>query len=294
MTHLLGIVGHPLRHTVSPAFQQAALDYYGMDARYEAWETSAEELPQRVEWMWAQGVLGASVTVPHKEAIGGLLNEVEELPRFLGAVNAVVSRDHRLIGYNTDAPGFLRALREDAQFDPKGQQVLVLGAGGVGRTVALTLAAEGVAFLTIANRTLERAHRLVKESPSLRMAEVIPLDPDGLRQRAAHDRWDLIVNCTTVGMCHSEAEGESPIPGELIPSGALVYDLVYNPQETPLLRDARKAGARTLGGLPMLIYQGAVAFQLWTGEEPPLQVMFQAAEEALAREHGREEHIIKG
>ena len=278
MTARVGIIGYPLRHSLSPAFQQAAFDHYGMDVRFHTWETPPDRLARMVDELRAPDALGANVTVPHKEAVIPLLDKTADSARSVGAVNTVVNRNGVLEGHNTDTTGFLRALKEEGAFDPAGKRVLLLGAGGAARAVAQVLASQGVASLTVANRTLERAQGIVMGLPANRRLEAAPLTTEAMGDG---DRWDLIVNCTTLGMRHGPGEDESPLLPGAISADTLVYDLVYNPRETPLLGEARKAGARTLGGLPMLVYQGAEAFTLWTGREAPLPVMLQAAEEAL-------------
>ena len=283
-TRRAGIIGYPLGHSVSPAFQQAAFDHHGLDVRFEVWETPPDALSEVVTGLRAPDALGASVTVPHKAAAISLLDRLSEPARRVGAVNLIVNRDGVLEGHNTDTTGFLRALREDGAFDPTGKRVLLLGSGGAARAVAHVLLEQGVAALAIANRTPERARQLVADLGGGVSLSAVSLEPSDL---AVDGGWHLIVNCTTLGMRHSVGEKRSPIPPASIPSGALVYDLVYNPPETPLLREAGRAGARTLGGLPMLIYQGAEAFQLWTGKEAPLMVMFQAARRALHMAEGQ-------
>ena len=271
MTRLLGIIGYPLGHSLSPVFQQAALDALWLDVRYERWETPPETLVERLRSLRQPDVLGANVTVPHKEAVNPLLDSVDEWARTVGAVNTIVSRDGSLTGYNTDSVGFLQGLAE-ASFNPRGVSVLLLGAGGAARGVALALAREGVASIAIANRTAERAQALAglvaRHGPR---TEALPLGGAALREAAL--RSQLIVNTTTLGMLHSPGESASPLSPAWIPASALVYDLVYNPLETPLLREARRAGARTQGGLAMLLHQGAAAFVLWTGREAPVDVM---------------------
>jgi len=280
MTITAGIIGYPLGHSVSPAFQQAAFDFHGMDVRYVAWETPPADIAQRVKMLRSTDILGSCVTVPHKEAVIPYLDRVSEGARRIGAVNTIVNRDGTLEGYNTDVTGFLRALREDGDFDPAGKRVLLLGAGGAARAAGRALVDAGVASMTIANRAIEldMAHRLVAALGSGTALEAIPLEREALIIR---NGWDLIVNCTTLGMWHGPGEDESPLPDDLIPPRALVYDVVYNPEKTPLLRAAARTGARTLGGLHMLVYQGAEAFQLWTGRDAPLEVMFEAARQAL-------------
>lgn len=276
---IAGVIGYPLQHSVSPAMHQAAFDALGLRVAYERWETPPDRLEWRIASLRHQGMLGASVTVPYKESVLWLVDELDDLARKTGAVNTVVNRAGRLFGYNTDAPGFLRALTEDARFEPKGKRVLLLGAGGAARAVGIGLLQSGVASLAIANRTQARAEALRQALLSTGTTDgaVISVLPWGALPNAP----DLIVNATSIGMRHSSAEGQSPVSTSQISSGSLVYDLVYNPPETPLLKAARQAGARTLGGLPMLVYQGAMAFELWTGRKPPLDVMFHAARQAL-------------
>ena len=278
---LAGIIGYPVEHSISPAFQQAALDHLGLDIRYERWETPPDHLGPRLLSIRRPGILGANVTVPHKENALRLMDETEEMAGRIGAVNTIVNRDGRLAGYNTDAPGFLRALVQDGGLDPRGKQAFILGAGGAARAVAFALLDEGAAGITICNRTDSRAEALaeaVRPQSSASPAEVrVEVAPWGADPGEA----DLIVNCTTVGLRHGPTEGQCPLDPSRIRREVLVCDLVYNPVETPLLAAARKARARTLGGLPMLVYQGAIALELWTGRKPPIDVMFEAARRAL-------------
>ncbi len=278
MTSKLGVVGYPLSHSISPAMQQAALDALGIAARFEVWETAPDDLATIVERMRSGDCLGASVTIPHKEAIVALVDEVTPKAHVIGAVNCIVVNGDRLIGHNTDGDGFITALRERAGFDPAGKRALLIGAGGAAKALAHALVSVGISSLTIANRTRARAKVLASQLGS--NVEVVSLDPKDLASPAS--QADLIVNSTPLGMSSGDSTSISPIPGALIPAESLVNDIVYNPPETPLLRDARSRGARVLGGLPMLIYQGIVAFELWTGREAPVDVMFAAGEEALS------------
>lgn len=263
---------------MSPVIQQAALDHLGIDARYEAWPVPPECLAEKVQSLRASDVLGANVTVPHKEAVIPLLDSLDDWARTVGAVNTVVNRDGKLVGYNTDGYGFMQGLKE-AGFDPSGARVLILGAGGAARGVVLALA-EHVSSVVIANRTVERARRLAEELRARGLSvSVVPMDGDLLCKAALEST--LIVNCTTLGMKHSLQENEAPLRAEHIPQSCLAYDLVYNPLRTPFLREAEKAGARTMGGLTMLVHQGVAAFKLWTGCDAPAGVMMKAALSAL-------------
>lgn len=281
MAHRLGIIGFPISHSISPQFQQAALDHLGAKATYRAWAVEPDGLAAFIDELRSPKVLGINVTVPHKEAVIRLVDEVDEWATAAGAINTIVNRSGILTGHNTDGAGFLRALREAGDFEPRRCRSLVLGAGGAARAVVLALAREGAVEITIANRTQDRARRLCRVAADNGLqAQHISLDPKALSQAAASA--ELIVNCTTLGMTHSPEEHRSLLPWEQIPPTALVNDLVYNPQETPLLKEARRAGASVLGGLPMLVYQGAASLEMWTGREAPVAVMLEAAARAMA------------
>jgi shikimate dehydrogenase len=286
VTQFIGVIGYPLKHSISPDFQQAALDYYKLDMRYEAREVKADDLPSAVNQLRQPQNLGANITVPYKETVIGLLDRIDDFAGLVGAVNTVVNSDGRLAGFNTDAPGFLKALRVDAGFEPANKKVLILGAGGAARAVSFSLLQEKVSALIIANRSLAKAENLAgalaKQAANSKMKteiEVVPLSSANLKKAVV--QCQLIVNCTTVGMKCSSDEGLSPLASGLIPKDALVYDLVYNPSQTPLLKMAKAAGTKTIGGLPMLVYQGAASFKLWTGREAPLDIMLTAARKAL-------------
>jgi shikimate dehydrogenase len=291
MSRYIGLIGYPLKHSISPYFQQAALDYYRLDIRYEAWETGPAQLQDRVNNLRKPQNVGANVTVPYKEAILPLLDAVDDLASSIGAVNTIVKKADRLLGFNTDAYGFIEALDKEGHFDPEGKQVVILGAGGVARAVSFALVQRKVASLAITDGIFERARALAENlvryikgaSPSLKYLEpnVTAFQWQNLSSAKTLDDCDLIVHCTTIGMKHSSQEGQSPLSLEVIPRSVLVYDLVYNPWPTPLLRLAQKAGANILGGLPMLVYQGAASFKLWTEREAPVDIMFSKAKEIL-------------
>lgn len=290
MTRYIYLIGYPLKHSISPDFQQAALDHYGLDVRYELLESEEEQLAPAVEGLRAPQCLGANVTVPYKEKVVHLLDRVDGLAGVVGAVNTIVNEGGRLAGYNTDVEGFLAGLKE-AGFEPMQKVVVVLGAGGAARAAGFALVREGVSVLMVANRTRSRAETLAEDlaryargSGFVTQVVVVPWEKEQLRR--AVSRCQLVVNCTTLGMRHTPDEGKSPLSEEMLRGGVLVYDLVYNPRQTPLLTVARKAGAKTVDGLAMLVYQGAAAFKLWTGREPPLDIMLRAAEKALMEKGG--------
>jgi shikimate dehydrogenase len=291
MSRYIGLIGYPLKHSISPYFQQAALDYYRLDVRYEAWETSPEKLQDMVDNLRKPQNVGANVTVPYKETVLPLLDEVDDLASSIGAVNTIVKKDDRLLGFNTDAYGFIEALDKEGHFDPKEKRVVILGAGGVARAVCFVLVQRKVASLAITDGIFERAKALAENlvryikgaSPNSKDWEpnISAFQWQSLSSAKTLDNCDLIVHCTTIGMKDSPQEGQSPLSLEVIPRNVLVYDVVYNPWLTPLLRLAQKAGADILGGLPMLVYQGAASFKLWTRRKAPVDVMFNKAKEIL-------------
>ena len=274
---VVGLIGHPVGHSISPVFQQAAFDALGLPFRYERWDTPPSDLAATVETLrWGERI-GANVTVPHKESVLACLDVLSEEARRTGAVNTIVRRDGRLEGYNTDIAGFEEALQEDGGFDPRDAHVLVIGAGGAARAVIYALLRGEAAQIALWNRSPERADALAGAlDPVRRRLRVIGDDVGAAAAGAA-----LIVNCTTLGMAGGPGAGRSPLLEAEIPVGAFVVDVVANPPETPLLAAARTRGCRTLGGLAMLVRQGAAAFELWTGRPAPLAVMFEAARRAM-------------
>jgi shikimate dehydrogenase len=278
-----GVIGYPLAHSVSPAFQQPAFDHLGLHVSYKAYETPPERLAEFVTGLRDAGWLGCNVTIPHKQAIVGLMDAVTEEARLIGAVNTVIREpDGRLTGHNTDAAGFLRALEADAGFDPAGQPAVLLGAGGAALAVGVALLRTGVSQLSIANRSPARAESLAQvlgqAFPGARIT-TLGLDAEALRRPLAEAA--LLVNSTSVGMAHGPAPDRSPVPADALGPHLLVYDLVYNPARTPLLEAAAAAGARVQEGLPMLIYQGALSFERWTGRPAPVELMLVHGRRAL-------------
>lgn len=282
MSKSVVLIGNPLKHSISPAFQQAAFDHLGLDVRYEMWETPDEELAAAVGRLHGASIVGANVTIPCKEKIMPLLDELSDTAERIGAVNTVVSREGKLMGFNTDAEAFVTSLLQDASYRLRNRKAVILGSGGVARAVMFALLNAEVTSVTVFNRSVERGRALVRSFA--RSAGRIPLAAppwSELQESRALQDCNLLVNCTSMGMRFGAAEAESPLSAESIPKDAMVYDLVYNPEETPLLKEAKKAGAETLGGLSMLVHQGAASFELWTGKKAPLDIMLLAAREAL-------------
>lgn len=284
-TTLVGLIGWPVSHSVSPAMHNAAFAALGLDWRYVPLPVDPA-LPgavgDAVRGLRAMSLRGINVTVPHKQAVLPFLDRVTPAAQAMRAVNTIiVATDGALIGDNTDAPGFIADLRAHG-VEPAGRRVLVLGAGGSARAIVYGLAQAGAQQIIIANRSVERAEQLLADlRPFLGGAAgaVVAL-PDGLAAVAAE--VTLIVNCTSLGMTpHADT---TPWPVDLpLRTDQTVYDLVYNPAETRLLQQARAGGAQAIGGLGMLIWQGALAFERWTGQPAPVAVMRAAAEEQMRR-----------
>ncbi len=285
MTQYLGLIGYPLGHSISPVFQQKALDHYGLDIKYESWETPPEDLADVVASLNHPDRLGVNVTVPYKQAVLQYIDRTTAAASESNAVNTIVKENGQLVGHNTDCVGFIRALKEDAGFDVKGAKVLVLGVGGAARGVLYALISEHPGLIAVAGRNGHNA-RVCAEAfmaEAQRQGTRVTIGrwwKEGMRQDIGF--YDMVVNTTPMGMRGNAAENESPLDSVDIPPKQFVYDIVYNPAETPLIKQAKAAGARHLGGLPMLVYQGAAAFELWTGKTAPVDVMMAAAKEALA------------
>jgi shikimate dehydrogenase len=272
-TRLLGILGHPLSHSYSPAMHNAGIESLGLDLAYLPFPVEGNGLAPVLNALKSVGFLGVNVTMPHKSAVLPLLDEVSPISRTMGVVNTIVNRDGKLYGTTTDPDGFLRAYQEaegktagDGSFD--GKSVAILGNGGSARTIAFTLA-----LMTKARRTAVVARDPVKSAALI--AEIGAAAP-GAAIRAltfaayadaeVRAEYDVVVNTTPLGM--DPEAGQSPLPAAQLEPGQTVYDIIYNPEETVLLREAKARGCRTIGGLGMLVHQGLASFELWTGRNP--------------------------
>ncbi len=282
-TRLVGILGWPVEHSISPAMHNAAFTALGMDWRYVPLPVLPDRVPEAVRGLRALGFRGANVTVPHKQAVMPHLDRWEPAAEAIGAVNTiVVQEDGELVGDNTDAAGFVADLEEQGVDLSTVETALVLGAGGAARAVVYGLAQAGVRHVVVLNRTVARAQALLQD-----MATHFPdreLESGRLPQDVGRfaGQAQLIVNCTTLGM-HPWVDG-LPWDEEVeFAPHQVVYDLVYTPAATRLLQLAAADGARALNGLGMLVHQGAIAFRHWTGEAPPLAVMRRAVQIALDR-----------
>ena len=270
-TKVCALIGDPVEHTMSPPMHNAAFSERALDYIYLPFRVRADDLANAVNGLKALNVRGFNVTIPHKVTVIRLLDSLDPIAEKIGAVNTVVNDGGRLIGYNTDATGFLRALLEQG-VEPDGKNIVILGAGGASRAISYILA-DREARLTILNRRLELdwaidlAGRLREDFGR----EVLALELNSDNLSGILTEAQILINATSVGM--TPDAGLSPVPAEFLKSGLVVVDIVYNPVRTRLLREAGAAGARTVSGVDMLIWQGALAFEKWTGQQAPLDLM---------------------
>ncbi len=289
-TKLAGLVGWPIDRTLSPAMHNAAYEALGLNWAYLPFPVQDQRgLAAFVEAVRALPFVGFNVTMPHKQAILALCDEVAMFAQMADAVNTVHCVDGTLVGYNTDGRGLVDALRVETGFDPAGKRAAVIGAGGAAGAAVVGLILAKAASITLVNRSVERAEAVVdRMRPYLRgaAAEAVPLDAGA---REAIETADLIVNATPVGMV--EGDG-SPVPPEWLHEGQVICDMIYQRPETELMRVGRAAGATVVGGLPMLVEQGALAIEIWSGASQvnvPRDVMRRAAEDSLSRHTGERE-----
>ncbi len=278
----LGIIGHPISHSLSPVLHETALRRVGLEGSYRAFDVPPEKLPQTIDDLRRTGIDGFNVTLPHKESIAGLLDEVDSRATAIGAVNTVRNDHGRLIGTNTDIDGVIATLRPIAEM-LRESQVLILGAGGGARAVLAALLQEfHPASVVIAARRAASVERLLSDrifSPT--RVEAVAWEIPDLR-RAVTDST-LLVNCTPVGMHPSISE--CPLSPDIpLPPRIAVFDLIYRPLRTALLNRAAASGCLTLSGLDMLLHQGARAFRLWTGTDMPMAAVRERMVALLAQE----------
>ena len=275
----LAVLGDPVAHSASPPMHNAALEHCGIPARYTRLHIRAEEFAEAMSLIRGAGFLGVNCTIPHKFAALTLMDRVDEHARRIGVVNTVVVEGDQLVGFNTDGPGLVRALRSEFGVDLQDLRVMVLGAGGgAGRAVAMQCGLEGCERLVLVNRTVEKAQELVAELQPMfegprvfgpvRRLEAVSWDEATLKFQLEHT--DLVINCTPLGLKRSDP---SPLPATIIEPHLMVYDTVYTTTRTRLIVAAEEAGARGANGLSMLLHQGALAFEIWFNRSAPLHVM---------------------
>jgi shikimate dehydrogenase len=279
MTRRVVLIGHPVAHSLSGAMHEAAFGALGIDAAYELWDRTGLQLGDAIAEVRGDDFLGANVTIPHKERVVPLIDRSTEDAQATGAVNTITREGHRLVGHNTDVPGFSAALDKLVGRQKMPRQAVVLGAGGGGRAVVYGLIREGFQRVVVFNRHLHRAEGLVKHfarSAAHMELRAMPWHESIIESELAKTR--VLVNATSIGL----AGDETPVPAAILPPDLLVLDLIY--KRTRFLRDAEAAGSTVQDGETMLLHQGAAAFTLWTGQPAPLDTMANAL--ADARAHG--------
>ncbi|HEX4161180.1 MAG TPA: shikimate dehydrogenase [Acidimicrobiales bacterium] len=280
--HVVGVIGSPVAHSLSPLLHASAFDALGLGEHWRsfAFEVPAGEAAAALDAVRRADVTGLSVTMPHKADVAGLVDECSDIARELHAVNCVHQQEGRLFGANTDGEGFLASLARGAGFEPTGKRCVVIGAGGAARAVVLALASAGASDVAVVNRTPERAFEAAVLAG--RQGTVVELTERAIADAVAVAH--LVVNATPVGMEGVGASAGGPaewlVAPDLLGSGQVAADLVYVPRRTPWLTEAAAAGATTLDGLGMLVHQAAAQLVLWTGETPPVEAMWEAAEAA--------------
>ncbi|MCW3975055.1 MAG: shikimate dehydrogenase [Candidatus Bathyarchaeota archaeon] len=268
-TKICGVIGNPIKHTLSPIMHNAAFKKLNLDFAYVAFKVEENMLQEAIEGMRALRIHGLNVTIPHKESIIQLLDGIDPEARDIGAVNTILNKADELIGYNTDGIGAIKAI-EGHKINPRKKRIVMLGAGGSARSIAyhISQVAEKVVVL---NRTEERAKKLAENLKFKINANIVwdQLSKEVIRKQLIDA--DILINTTSIGL--SPRSDESLVDPKFLNPELCVFDIVYNLIGTKLIRDARKIGAKTIDGIDMLIYQGAMAFTIWTGVEAPIKAM---------------------
>lgn len=275
---LVGVFGYPVAENPTGVMQEAAFQARGLNWRYLTIEVRAEDLEEAMTGLRAFNMQGVNLTIPHKVAVIQYLDRLSPEAELIGAVNTVVREGEQLVGHNTDGKGFLRSVRDDAGVDPAGKRIVFLGAGGAARAMSVELALAGADHITIVNRTPKRGQEL-----ALHLGEHTPTEAQFVHWQGEYPvppEAEILVNATSIGL-FPQIDEVPPVVMASIRPDLLVCDVIPNPPQTAFLRAAGTKGARTLDGLGMLVYQGAIAFQMWTGVEAPISVMRSTLEEAL-------------
>lgn len=267
MKKLYGVIGNPIAHSMSPDIHNAALKDLGLDGHYHAFKVEEDSLEDAVKGIRALGVQGINVTVPHKVSIMDHLDHIDESAKVLGAVNTVRREGDKLVGYNTDGEGFVKSLMRILDKPISELSFLMIGAGGAARAIFTTIVRDNPEKFDICNRTIEKAKQLAESAPSFRNAEVLSIKEAEERL----EQYDVMIHTTSVGMCPNVED--IPLSLQRAASSAVVCDIVYNPIQTSLLKEAKQKGLKTLDGVGMFVEQAALSFRLWTGHEPDVEKM---------------------
>ena len=268
-TNILCVIGHPIEHSMSPIMHNAALNELSLDYIYMAYDILPSELKKAILGFKKSNVKGINVTIPHKEKILNYIDELDPLSKQIGAVNTIKNEGGVLLGRNTDALGAKQALF-DAGFKIEGKKALILGAGGAARAISFALSEE-IDEIFIVNRTEERAIKLANELQEKTKIKASGMEMNGKTLRTLISSVDILINTTPIGM-YPKID-TSPISKDLLHENLFIFDIIYNPLQTRLLKDAKKVGSKTLNGLDMFINQGALAFEWWTSKKPNVKLM---------------------
>ncbi len=267
----MGIFGYPIVHSLSPVLHNAAFAKLGLDFVYLPFPVKPQGLEDAVKAIKSLNMVGVNVTIPHKGKVLDYLNEVDHQARMMRAVNTILHQNGRLIGYNTDGEGFLESLRREGEFDPQGKCAFLIGAGGAAGAISFALVKAGVKSIILTNRTLEKAKILLErlKEQANNECKFSLMNFSQRNSPGTMDKVDLFINATSVGMCVGDPLLINPA---LFPPDIFVYDVVYH-RKTELLKEAEGRNLASLGGMGMLIYQGALSFKIWTGQKAPINEM---------------------
>ncbi len=277
-TKIVGIIGAPIKHSRSPQIHNAAIAALGLDYVYVPFHVQPDNLGAAIEGFKAINVVGINVTIPHKQDVIPYLDEISREATLIGAVNTLIFKEGAIAGENTDAPGFLQAMQEEGFKVPQGGMAVVIGAGGSARAIVVALALAGVQTICITNRTVSRAVALATNLSEKTGASIYGIGLDDPKLPSTVGTSQLIVNTAATSM---DVSHPLLIDPEWLEPQSIVYDIVYTPPETRLLQAAAEKGCHTIGGLGMLVHQGAIAFEKWTGVKPPVETMRQVLQCAL-------------
>tara|TARA_B100000686_G_scaffold68676_1_gene74390 strand:+ start:9971 stop:10834 length:864 start_codon:yes stop_codon:yes gene_type:complete len=275
-----GIIGYPLSHTLSPSMHNFIYQKLGIDVEYKKWEISPNNLKSHIEKINNENFIGANITVPYKEKIVPLLDEIRNEAKFTGAVNTIVKNNNKLIGYNTDVYGIEQTLDIKLKNDVINNAV-IFGAGGAAKAAFFVLLQRGLNNLTIVNRTKSNALKMISKFNNVNCDQTIITLNEKSQIKSACLSADLIINTTILGMKNSGYEDISPIDSTFIDSNSVIFDMVYNPTKTPLIKIALERNANIIEGLNMLVYQAIKSIELWTGIRPSFDDMYSKCKEIL-------------
>jgi shikimate dehydrogenase len=281
-TKPIAILGKSLGHSLSPVMHNFYFRALDLNHIYLPLEVEEKEIEFAIRGLWSLGFIGANVTIPYKRAVMDYLVEISEDAKYIGAVNTLVRSDGGFKGDNTDGRGFINAILEETNWHPRGKSIVILGAGGSARAVGIVLALESSEKITLVNRTLPRAKEIADKITEIgAKAEIMPWDHEQLRKNISNA--DMIINTTPLGMKPNLTESP-PINIKWLSQGQLVVDLIYNPLTSRFLEKAKERGCQVVNGLGMLIQQGILSFELWTGKKPPVVGMRELLEKNLGKQ----------